>query len=116
MCFLIDESGETSGDMEEHLVSHGHVGNSSGAGFRCQGRQCLGDVRVMFGTGALLSPAPTMPGIYKCQGEGWLLETFFFFLNPPVPISLISQRRPRSSHHPAPLLGSAHYIRAVGSH
>lgn len=36
------------------------------------------DCRVTSGTGTLVSPNPTMPGIYKCQGEGWLSEAYLF--------------------------------------
>lgn len=105
MCFLIDESGETSGDMEEHLVSHGHVGNSSGAGFICQGRQCLDDFRVTFGTGALLSPAPTMPGIYECQGEGWLLEKKIFFFKSPSTYFSDFTKKTQELSSPSSLVG-----------
>lgn len=54
-CFLIDEGGgETSGDLQEPLVSHGQGGDSSGAGFRCPGSQCLNPSSVAPGTGVSL--------------------------------------------------------------
>lgn len=105
--------GETSGDMEEQLVRHGHVGDCLGAGFRCPGSQGLNDFSVSSGTGASLLQLHQEFTNAKEDEAGFrkLLSS-----SSPVSVSLILQNDPRSSHRLAPLLGSAHSVKAVGSH
>ena len=92
-------------------MSHGQGGDSSGAGFRCPGSPCLNPFSVAPGTGVDYVRNLQMPRRTRLA-----FENLFLSSPPPLPVSLILQSDPRSSHHPAPLLGSAHSVKAVGSH